>query len=117
MNLNITLLEVSDDDLAAEYNRRRLGNDSLDDVADFDIEREYENRGLGEDDVKLDAATVDQLIREFKDRDIEYEMFSSSLIELADHILNDIHQSKCVKNRVNHLIERITGRIVLKWSN
>lgn len=114
MKLNVALLDFPDDELSAEYTRRRLGNESLDGVTDFDIEREYEDRGLGEDDIKLKNASDAELIIEFHYRDIDNEMFSGEIAELADNILNDMHQSKCVKNRVNHMIERLTGRIILK---
>ena len=112
MAIDVTLLGVSDDLISLEYNRRRLGSESLDDVSDFEIEQEYKDRGLDEHDVNFENATVQQLIDEIQNRGVDWENVFESSVELADSILNDMHQSKCVTNRVRHLIEKLTGRLI-----
>ena len=108
MENNKVIGVFSDEVIAQEYIRRGLRNESLDDVSDYDIKAEYEDRGF---DSKVIYLTDDQFVNEVKEMEIDDEIISPQFFTLANDILTDINLKKCVKNRVDFLLQNISGRV------
>ena len=109
MSKKTELIEFPDDEVAAEYVRRGLGDPTLDSVNNFDILQEFESRGLCEN--FLSNLSYEDLNEEMKSRNETID-YSSELIIMANTVVEAIQRKEFVSNRLDCLIEEIIGRKV-----